>query len=180
MNQIWARFTTETNAADNLEKALYFLGNVKHHPEDWKWVIICCHTALYGFAVHVASGSDESSVVNTTKKGNKRLISFGEALAICKNGIGARQALILSDDEEQSINILQNEFRNNFEHFNPCSWSIEVSGFPHDIKNIINVTRRVAIDINFYNHLHDKEKENLLTVFDECLNKVNALSEHYA
>ncbi len=180
MTPIWARFTTETNAADNLEKALYFLGNVKQCPEDWKWVIICCHSALYGFAVHVASGSNDSSVVNTTKSGNKRLISFGEALKICKGSEGARQALILSNDEEESINILQNEFRNNFEHFNPCSWSIEVSGFPQDIKNIINVTKRVVFDINFYNHIHGKERERLLTVFDECLNKANEISEHYA
>ncbi len=180
MNPIWARFTTETNAADNLEKALYFLSNVVHRPEDWKWVIICCHSALYGFVVHVASGSDDLSVVKITKNGNKRLISFGEALKICKSSEGARQALILTEDEEESINILQNEFRNKFEHFNPCAWSIEVSGFPKDIKNIINVIKRVAIDINFYNHIHDKERERLLTVFDECLNKVNEISQQYA
>lgn len=180
MTPVWARFDTETNAADNLEKALYFLGNVKNRPEDWKWVIICCHSALYGFAVHVASGSDDLSVINTTKKGHNKLISFGEALKICKKTIGARQALITSDEEDESINTLQNEFRNNFEHFNPCSWSIEVSGFPNDIKNIINVIQRVAMDINFYNHIHDEERTRLLEVFDQCLNKVNELAKFYA
>ena len=180
MANIWARFTTETNAADNLEKALYFLGNVKERPEDWKWVIISCHSALYGFAVHVASGSDDASVVTKTKKGKSRLITFGEALNICKTREGARGALVLTEDEQLSINIMQNEFRNNFEHFNPCAWSIEVSGLPRDIKNVINVTRRIAIDINFYNHIHGEELKRLLTVFDECLNSVNQLSEHYA
>jgi hypothetical protein len=180
MADTWARFTTETNAVDNLEKALYFLGNVKERPEDWKWVIICCHSSLYGFSVHVASGSDDRSVITTTKNGKDRLITFGEALNICKNNVGARGALVLSDDENLSIKIMQNEFRNKFEHYNPCAWSIEVSGLPHHIKNVINVTRRIAIDINFYNHIHGKERERLLAVFDECIKNTDELSGYYA
>ncbi len=176
MNSIWAEFTTESNAVDNLEKALYFLGKVKHKPEDWKWVIICCHSALYGFAVHVASGSNDSSVIKITKNNKKRLITFTGALKRCKS---ACPALILSDEEEKSITILQNEYRNNFEHFNPCSWIINVSGFPQDIENIINVIHRLSTSINFYIHLDEKERDSLSIVFDEFLNKLNELSDYY-
>lgn len=180
MDEIWARFNTESNAADNIEKALYFLGKVKSSPEDWKWVVICCQSALYGFLIHVAKGTDDTSVVNITKKGHKRLITFDEALKICRCSQGARQALVTSEDENISIEIIQKEFRNKFEHFSPCSWRIEVSGFPDHIRTIINVIKRVAIDINFYNHIHGEERNRLLSVFEQSLAKTDELSKYYA
>jgi len=179
MAEVWARFNTESNAIDSLEKALYFLGQIKESPENWKWVVTCCHSALYGFAVHVAKGTDDSSVVEVTKKGHPRLITFDNALKACKKSAGAREALVTSEDEDNSIIVIQKEFRNNFEHFNPCSWSIEVSGFPNHIKNLVNVTKYLAIDINFYSHIHGDERKKLLSVFEECISKISELSEYY-
>tara|TARA_R110000772_G_scaffold205748_1_gene316362 strand:+ start:1212 stop:1754 length:543 start_codon:yes stop_codon:yes gene_type:complete len=180
MTERWARFDTESNAIDNLEKTAHFLRTVKDNHEDWKWVVICIFSSLYGFAIQVAKGSDDLSVVNTTKKGHSRLITFDEALEACRVTVGGRNALVTSEAENESISTIQKEFRNKFEHFNPGSWSIEVSGFPDHILNILNVIRSLALDLNFYSHINEVQKSNLVYILDECAFIATKLREMYA
>jgi hypothetical protein len=180
MSERWARFDTESNAIDSLEKAAHFLRTVKDNPEDWKWVVVCSFSSLYGFAIQVAKGSDDRSVIQVTKKGHERLITFGDALKVCKLSLGARAALETSKGEDDSIDKIQNEFRNNFEHFNPGSWSIEISGFPEHILNIINVIERLALDLNFYSHINESQKSNLKYVLAECKFITSQLGKMYA
>lgn len=179
MTERWARFNTETNALDNLEKVAIFLDRAKCNPEDWKWVVMSCFGALYGFAIQVAKGTDDLFVVRKTKKGQSRLITCGEAIEICQQAIGARGPLELSEEERESINLIQNTFRNNFEYFNPGSWSIEISGFPDHILNVLNVVRRLAIDHNFYTHLDAQEKERLNLAIRKCELTIGELREMY-
>ncbi|MDT3322019.1 hypothetical protein Q4Q52_19985 [Shewanella sp. SP1S2-4] len=164
----WAKYDTESNAIDSLEKAALFLKTVKDNPEDWKWVVICMFSSLYGFAIQVAKGSDDSSVIKVAKNGHSRLISFGEALKDCKRSIGARTALVTTEHEDWAIDNIQNQFRNKFEHYNPGSWSIEVSGFPVIIYHILNVIRRLSLVHNFYSHISEEQRESLEYVLDEC------------
>ena len=180
MSERWIRYHTESNATDNLEKAVHFLRTVKDNPEDWKWVVVCTFSSLYCFSIQVAKGSDDLSVIHKTKKGNSRLITFGEALKKCKRSFGARQALVTTKDEDESIDIIQNEFRNQFEHFNPGLWSIEISGFPDHIFNIISVIKRLALDLNFYSNLSKTQKDNLEYIIDECFFITSKLKVMYA
>lgn len=180
MSERWARFDTESNAMDSLEKTAQFLRTVKDNPEDWKWVVVSSFSSLYGFAIQVAKGSDDRSFIQVTKKWHERLITFGEALKMCKQSLGARAALETSKDEDDSIDKIQNEFRNNFEHFNPGSWSIEISGFPGHIFNMVNVIERLALDINFYSHLSISQKDNLKYVIAECKFITSQLGKMYA
>ena len=76
------RFTTETNALDYLERAGEFIAQVESNPRAWKWVILCLHSALYGFAISACKSTDSESVVKTTKKGKRHLISLDDALKI--------------------------------------------------------------------------------------------------
>ncbi len=180
MTERWARFDTESNAIDSLDKAVHFLRTVKDKPEDWKWVVICIFSSLYGFAIQVAKGSDDLSVVKVTKKGHSRLVSFGDALKICKLTAGARSALETTEQEDKAIERVQNEFRNKFEHFNPGSWSIEVSGFPDLVFHVVNVIRRLALEHNFYTHISEIQRVNLEYVLDECVFITTKLKEIYA
>ncbi len=180
MTERWARYDTESNAIDSLEKAAHFLRTVKDNPEDWKWVVVCIFSSLYGFAIQVAKGSDDLSVVNQTKNGKSKLIRFGDALKICRQSLGGRLALVTTDEEDMSIDAIQNEFRNKFEHSNPGSWSIEISGFPEHVFNIVNVIRRLALELNFYSHITEDQRENLEYILDECVFITSKLKSIYA
>ena len=178
MNVKHINFDSELNALDNLEKACMFLDSVSTNPQDWKWVTTSLHSAMYGYAINVAKGTDDKSVVNATKRGD-RLIPFHEALKICRMPIGPRAALSISFGEQESLKFLQNEFRNRFEHFTPGHWSIEISGFPNHVLNQLNVVRRLALEINFYTHLSIADMQKTERVFDKCEDLLTNLALNY-
>jgi hypothetical protein len=180
MSERWVRYDTESNAIDSLEKATHFLRTVEDNPEDWKWVVICMFSSLYGFAIQVAKGSDDLSVITVTKKGHSRLMKFGDAIKDCKVTMGARSALLTKEKEDRAIDKIQNEFRNKFEHYNPGSWSIEISGFPELIYHVVNVIRRLALDHNFHSHYSVEQRANLEYVLDECVYITSKLKTVYA
>jgi hypothetical protein len=138
----WYRTDEKENAVDYLEAAADFYS--REHPHKWKWLTISLHAALYGFSILAIKGTDPDRV----KKG-KNLISLWEALKRCQNDTYMRQysdsqTLTLSPDEKRSIEKLSDAFRNNFEHFMPTLWSIEVSGFPIIVRNVSRVIEFLA------------------------------------
>ncbi|MCJ7552531.1 MAG: hypothetical protein MUO34_01490 [Ignavibacteriaceae bacterium] len=146
----WIRFDEQTNALDYLEKSFSFLQTVEQNPQNWKWVIITLHSALYGFAISACKGTNYESVVTKTKRGHERLIDFDEALRRSQDPTWMRvninyRVFELSLSQKESIRKLHKVFRNNFEHFTPTSWSIEIHGMPMIILDCFEVIRLLII-----------------------------------
>ena len=78
----YARFTEGSNSIDYLEKAVSFIKSAENKPEDWKWVILSAHGALYGFMICTLQGTNPDNV-STGKK--QRLIDFNDALKRCQD-----------------------------------------------------------------------------------------------
>jgi hypothetical protein len=109
------------------------------------------HSALYAFAVCAIKGSNPDRVTYTTKKGKVLLIRFDEAIIRCQDASWIRQyghskPLILTDGQKWSINKLKKEFRDQFEHYQPLAWSIEIHGFPQIAIDVLDVIRFLAFD----------------------------------
>jgi hypothetical protein len=158
----WLRLSEEKNAIDYLEKAAIFIKSVSENYNDWKWVIIGLHGALYGFAIAACRGTDSRSVV--TKKGH--LISFWQALKRCQDPNHMKMLihskhLILTENQKESIEALKSEFRNEFEHFKPKGWSIEIHGMPEIAIDVLEVIRFLALETNTYVHLNE-DNQNLV------------------
>lgn len=142
----WIRFDELTNALDYLEKCFSFLKTVEHEPQNWKWVIITLHSALYGFAVSACKGMNSESVVTRTKRGHEKLIDFNEALKRCQDPTWMRvninhNEFKFSPGQIKSIRKLHKVLRNNFEHFTPKSWSIELHYLPDKVYDCFEVIR---------------------------------------
>ncbi len=143
-------FDEQTNALDYLEKSFYFLQTVDIEPQNWKWVIITLHSAIYGFAISACRGTDSDSVIKKNRKGYKQLISFGEALDRCQNPNFMRANVNykyyeFSEQQKDSLRVLQKVFRNNFEHFTPKAWSIEIHDMPLMILDCLDVVRLLIV-----------------------------------
>jgi hypothetical protein len=140
----WYRTDEKENAIDFLEVAAgFYTGSHRHK---WKWVTITLHGALYGAAILAIVGTDYDRVCN-----GKKLISMWEALRRCKNGAymlqyAGSKRLVMSDGERSSIDKLSDAFRNNFEHFIPKLWSIEVALFPGIVKDVSRTIRFLLFD----------------------------------
>jgi hypothetical protein len=146
----WMRYDERTNALDNLEKCYEFIKTVEKEKQNWKWVIITLHGAIYGFAVSACRGTNSYSVIKKSKTGFGKLIDFNEALKMCQNPQIMTANIDytyyeLSKDQKESTNRLHKVFRNNFEHFTPKSWSIELHDMPLMILDCLEVVRLLIV-----------------------------------
>jgi len=169
----WLRLTEKTNALDYLEKAYDFIRQTETSVLAWKWVILALHSALYGFAICACQGTTPDFVAPKIKKGKnkgkRQLINFNKALVLCQNPNWMHMTvdskhLQLSHSQEQSICYLHEEFRNNFEHFSPKSWSIELHGMPQIAIDVLEVTRFLALDTGNYIHLTQTQMKRIKSI----------------
>ena len=166
----WLRLSEEKNAIDYLEKAAFFIKESSADHNHWKWVIIGLHGALYGFAIAACRGTDSRSVL--TKKG--RLISFWQALKRCQDPNHMKMLihskhLVLSEKQKDSIELLKSEFRNEFEHFKPKGWSIEVHGMPEIAIDVLDIIRFLVFETNTYVLLKDNERKVVEQLIDNSM-----------
>jgi hypothetical protein len=145
----WLRVDEQTNAVNYLEMLNNFVYKVDENRFYWKWVMISLHGAMYGFAVSTIRGTNSDSVVITTKNG-ERLISFDEALRRCQDKFWIQYALlnevlVLTETQKESIRKMKNLFRNEFIHFKPIGWSIEIHDFIRITLDCLNVIRFLSI-----------------------------------
>ena len=165
----YLRFSEETNALDYLERAGQFINEAVTDPKAWKWVILSLHGALYGFAISAAKGSDYQSVVKITKKGHKRLITLNEALSMCQDDqwmgtLHGGSALKLTTSQKDSIRRLKETLRNNFEHYIPGGWLIEMHGFPQISIDVLDVIRFLAVETFRYQHLNQAQRKKIKSI----------------
>lgn len=179
----YLRFSEETNALDYLERAGEFIKATSSDPKAWKWVILSLHGALYGFAISACKGSDYQSVVKKTKKGHERLITLDEALTMCQDAkwmgtLHGGLALNQSDSQKDSIRRLKATLRNNFEHYIPGGWSIEMHGFPRITMDILDVIRFLAVDTTRYQHLNQAQRKRVKSIIFQSKNLLNSSPLH--
>lgn len=170
MKPRFLELTEETNALDYLEKAVDALKQTCHSDWAWKWVTIGLHGALYGFAICASRGTDSDSVRkfdNKTKQRKNELIGFDAAIKRCEAG-AAGTPLILTVDERKAIEVLKKTLRNNFEHYQPRHWSIELHGFPDLVIECVQVIERLATETSMWVRLTPTQRERVKKLADEA------------
>jgi hypothetical protein len=95
--------------------------------------------------------------INNIYLKSHRLITFNEAIKRCQDPSSMRMTIMsktlqLSNEQKVSIEILKNLFRNNFEHYIPKAWLIEIHGMPQIAINVLDVIRFLAVETG--NHVH--------------------------
>lgn len=171
IKQKWLSLSEETNALDYLEQAHYYVQQTEKRGIAWKWVILTLHGALYGFAICACKGTNPDNVTFDTREGEKRLIGFDEALRRCQNSKWMRMTvtskhLQLTNQQKKSIEILRKWFRNNFEHYIPKGWAIEIHGMPKIAIDVLGVIRFLALDTGNCINLNQEQRDRVkLMVF---------------
>jgi len=165
----WLRFTVDTNALDFLERAGEFIRKTQYDIKAWKWVILALHGALYGFAISACKSTSLENIIHRTKKGEERLISLDEALRICQDEkwmgtLYGGKPLQLTDSQKDSIRMLKKSLRNNFEHYVPKGWSIEIHGLPGLAMDILDMIRFLAVETFRYQHLNQSQRRRIKSI----------------
>lgn len=163
---VYLRLTEETNALDYLQRAYQFICQAETDVLAWKRAVIALYGALYGFAICACRGTNPYTVTYKTKKGEDRLISFDKALKLCQDPEWMRMTihskhLELSQQQKRSIQILKDWLRNNFEHYKPTAWPIEIHGMPQVAIDVLEVIRFLALDTGNYVHLTQSQRQQI-------------------
>lgn len=132
------------NAIDSLVMATKFLESVNSDVYHWKWIVIALHNALYGFMICALEKGNPDNVCKYDKKQKKYtrwLIGFQTALERVQSrdhiiGYVETKPIQLTNEQTRSIKVLTELLRNNFEHFVPTGWSIEISGMSTIVRSI--------------------------------------------
>lgn len=162
----YLEITEEINAFDFLEKTFLFIKQGQIKPLDWKWISICLHGALYSFGACALKGTNYERVIFKNKNGINKLISFDETIQRCQNleymkMTISSKALVLDEKQKESIRLLKDLFRNNFVHYIPSNWSIEIHGCPKMAIDILNIIKFLALESGNFISLSKNQKKKI-------------------
>lgn len=162
----WVKTDQWADVASSLEHLAMSLRLVKEKPQEWKWAIIACHSALQGTLICVLSGSnglgcltDRSTTAvlrwikasrsdPSTKHPDERVAELPVLIerACDSNYMGEFGGAPVSLDDDAAWRLEQlHHLRNRFSHFRPSSWSIEITGLPHIIYAAVQLAHRIML-----------------------------------
>jgi len=174
----------KSNFLDSLEKLLFFLTQTEEGKEkmSWKWAIVALYEALYGAMILALQGGNFKRVIElcrTCKKTRSgKLISFEDAFKWIQeeNKLPRRTGVkkfVPSEKQKEAILCISQDFRNNFVHFVPQTWFIDIKKFPETFKSCLGIIRFCLFESGSIPLLESEKKPygDLLVKIDTCLNK---------
>jgi len=152
--ETWLRTDEAEDVAASVRHALRCRGVVEEDPQAWKWIALALHAALQGALVgHLVTTASplgavtdrnaqewadyfEAARTDPTLRPPKTklldlpgLIKSARKPGSCGNGEDA-VVVQITECELQWLRRFHGEVRNQFVHFEPMGWSLEVSGLP--------------------------------------------------
>ena len=192
---VWFRTDETKEAINSLMMVEEKLSSVCENLYDWKWVIIALHNSLQGFMVLALRGTNSLAVL--TKKSSEDWIRAYE------NGLTPKSIAMLDSylnlykkvksdqmmhfvisqplepSAEQSWIVKKlNRLRNNFIHFQPQGFSLEVSGMPGIVENCLDVIWFLAFEsgnVLWHDEAHGNQTKNLIRKSKENLSAIKRL-----
>jgi hypothetical protein len=174
------------DVAGSIRHALRCAAFVSEDPQAWKWGILALHSALQGACVcHLTTTAaplgavtksnakewinyfDERRVSQNVKCPDTKLMTLPDLLKAVRKygsagGSTASNLVEISDIELVWLKRIHFEIRNQFVHFAPQGWSIEVSGVPQ----IGRIIARIIKDIHdcgwAFRHLDQTKKDTMV------------------
>ena len=161
--ETWVRTDEEEDVAGSIRHVIRTAGFEGDDPQAWKWVVVALHSALQGACVcHLTT---TAAPVGAVKKKNAiewldyfdrsrtdpiatppktDLMGFLDLLKEVRkpNSAGGASSLTripITDSELNWLTRFHTEIRNQFTHFEPVGWSIDMAGIPEIAKLIARI-----------------------------------------
>jgi len=190
--EIWLRTDELNEAIKALELVQELLPRVVNDSYYWKWVIVALHNSLQGFMVCALQGSSKLNVLpdgvaakwleayrggsdeipkqildtfpNLYKKiKSERMIMYTESKKFVAKG-------------QQDLHVRKlNRLRNQFIHYTPLGWSLEVSDLPAITRDCVEVIKFLALES--WNILYREEQtrqdvEHLINMVQQSIEEI--------
>ena len=155
---------------------------VENDPQAYKWGILALHSALQGACVcHLVDSIAPLGVVynqqewidyfnnrDENKRPKTKLKSLPELLNALQNSDTYKNGKIeISKKEYDRLKYFNDKIRNQFVHFEPQGWSLEISGLPDFACLIAKIIKEIHSKGYAFCHLHDDEQTDLINNLEE-------------
>ncbi|NOY35350.1 MAG: hypothetical protein GXP44_00225 [bacterium] len=166
MNSKFYKTDLKENAIDDLEKLFKFLELAKQDKSYWKWVIIALHSSLYKFMLLALKNSDCSGVWEQAEKKKVKLIykidpfnSKNKVISFLKafkwiqdtekmSRYMNSKAFISTLEIDKAMGKLNTTLRNQFFHFKPTDWLIEIQLIKEIKQRTLPIIRFIIFESN--------------------------------
>lgn len=149
----------------------------------WKWSIISLHNSLQGFMVCALRGSNGINVLNNDSvkewierhengNGNYVIEKLDEFLNLYKKIKSDKMLMFgnsnkFSPEKQQGLSIKKiNKLRNEFIHFTPKGWSLEVSELPQIVEDCVDIIQFLAFKSNNIVYPNESIKQKTETLIE--------------
>lgn len=176
----YLRIDEKGNATDSLQKATEFLKNTKSDPLYWKWFIVAIHHAIYHFMLLALQNSDLSGIWKEPEKlvnrglsrevvdienPQNKLVGFVEAFGRIQDttrmsGYVNAKPFVADTRHKEAAVRLNTILRNNFAHFSPKGWSIEISFIIEAVSPMLEVVEFLIL--NSRRLFMDEQQRNIV------------------
>lgn len=167
--ETWIRTDEAEDVAGSLRHALHAATLVDTDPQAWKWVALALHSALQGACVcHLTTTAAPVGAVTERNAGEwltyfevsrndpsavapkTHLMALPDLLKTVRkpHSAGDRSnddGIAITDAEFAWLTRLHHTVRNQFVHFAPMGWSIEVSGMPAAAALVARIIGDIAV-----------------------------------
>ncbi|PVB62126.1 hypothetical protein DCO57_09190 [Labrenzia sp. 011] len=185
MTANWIQTDEAEDVAGSIRQVLRTAQFVREDPQAWKWVAIALHSALQGVCVcHLTTTAapvgavtkrnasewlayfDDSLTNPNAKPPKTYLMNLPDLLKAVRKPYSAGDrsnvaGVAISDYELVWLQRFHEEIRNQFTHFEPKSWSIEVSGIPQLTMLAARIIREILQSGWAFRHMDLAKREEL-------------------
>ena len=192
MNENWLHTDEKADLVSSLSMLDVALDQIEKDLSAWKWIVIATHSALQSaMACHlgaignsflVAKQEDAEAWLKAHEDGTPypemMMDSFLNLYDKIKHQEIYGYKFVPQGTQGKSIKKI-NAYRNEFIHFMPKGWSLEVSGLPNmckDCLDVINELDEHTLNIRWHN---DTQESSFRTLLISCLEKLRCLKGKY-
>lgn len=183
MAEIWIRTNEAEDVVGSIRHTIRSVQFVGEDPLAWKWVALSLHSALQGACVcHLTTTAapvgavtkrnaaewmeffNERHVNPTMELPKTELMTLPELLKAARkpNSAGnGSDGVEISDSELSWLRRFHEDIRNQFVHFEPKGWSIEVSGIPEIAQLVARIIGEIVQIGWAFRHLDLAQREDM-------------------
>lgn len=192
----WLRTDEAQEAVLALEMVKERPSKVAEEPYHWKWVILALHSSLQGFMVLALRGSDRlNALTNHSAKQwieayrigddqlqKPKLDTFLNLYEKIQSGqmmiYGISKVFMPTGTQTDSVRRL-NRLRNDFTHFLPKGWSLEVSGLPRVVNDCLAIISFLALESRNILWHEEAFEAKTKALIEQIQQEIGALTEAY-
>lgn len=183
MSGNWLHTDEAEDVAGSVRHALRCRNLIADDPQSWKWFILSLHSALQGACVcHLVGTAAPLGAVDEENQGEwlkyleasrtdpvapppkTRIMNLPlllKAVRVPGDGRYYCSPINLTDNESAFLKRFHEEFRNQFTHFAPQGWSIEISGGETFARLVARIVRDILDAGWAFRHLDEATRDAL-------------------